>query len=428
MANLLGTLNSASSGMRASQIAIQTTSHNITNMNTPGYTRQRVEQSASRPFSQPGLNSNLGAGQLGTGVQVTDITRIRNTFYDFQFRSESHSYGDISVKYDYYKSMEVIFDEPSNNSISSSINKFFNGFNELSKDPNSVGAKNIAIENAKYLANNINKVNKKLESLKENLSKQSEDILNDVNQKLAALQDLEKSIKVVEATGKSPNDLLDERDRILDDLSFKINIYDDDVKVAMQDGKLEQAEIDKLIADNKLSGELASTAEMSKEIDKYKDKIEELAKVITSSVNEVAGQEIFIFDAKGDELISVNPEILEDVSKLEMTSDLATELYKLKDKKVTFGEAPNEKELTINSFYNNTIQELGKASQTVIRQEANQSKLLASIDSSRMSVAGVAMDEEMINLVQLQHVYNASAKVVSTVDALLDVVINGLMR
>lgn len=428
MANLLGSLHSAASGMRASQIAIQTTSHNVTNMNTPGYTRQRVEQSANRPFSQPGLNSHLGAGQLGTGVQVNDITRIRNSFYDFQFRSESHSYGDVSVKYDYYKSMEIIFDEPSNNSISSSLNKFFNGWNELSKDPNNVGAKNIAIENAKYLANNINKVSKKLETLQENLNKQSEDILSSVNQSLSSLQELEKSIKIVEATGKSPNDLLDERDRILDDLSFKINIYDDDVKAAMQDGKLEQTEVDKLIKDNKLSGELGATAEMNKEIDKYKEKVEELAKVIASNVNKVAGQEIFIFDAKGDEMLSVNPEILEDVSKLEMTSDLATELYKLKDKKVTFGEAPNEKQLTINNFYNNTIQELGKASQTVIRQETNQGKLLASIDKSRMSVAGVALDEEMINLVQFQHAYNASAKVVSTVDALLDVVINGLIR
>lgn len=428
MANLLGSLHSAASGMRASQIAIQTTSHNVTNMNTPGYTRQRVEQSANRPFSQPGLNSHLGAGQLGTGVQVNDITRIRNSFYDFQFRSESHSYGDVSVKNDYYKSMEIIFDEPSNNSISSSLNKFFNGWNELSKDPNNVGAKNIAIENAKYLANNINKVSKKLETLQENLNKQSEDILSSVNQSLSSLQELEKSIKIVEATGKSPNDLLDERDRILDDLSFKINIYDDDVKAAMQDGKLEQTEVDKLIKDNKLSGELGATAEMNKEIDKYKEKVEELAKVIASNVNKVAGQEIFIFDAKGDEMLSVNPEILEDVSKLEMTSDLATELYKLKDKKVTFGEAPNEKQLTINNFYNNTIQELGKASQTVIRQETNQGKLLASIDKSRMSVAGVALDEEMINLVQFQHAYNASAKVVSTVDALLDVVINGLIR
>lgn len=428
MANLLGSLHSAASGMRASQIAIQTTSHNVTNMNTPGYTRQRVEQSANRPFSQPGLNSHLGAGQLGTGVEVNDITRIRNSFYDFQFRSESHSYGDVSVKYDYYKSMEIIFDEPSNNSISSSLNKFFNGWNELSKDPNNVGAKNIAIENAKYLANNINKVSKKLDTLQENLNKQSEDILGDVNQSLTALKDLEKSIKIVEATGKSPNDLLDERDRILDDLSFKINIYDDDVKASMQDGKLEQAEVDKLIKDNKLSGELGSTVEMNKEIDKYKEKVEELAKVIASNVNEVAGQEIFVFDPKGDEMLSVNPEILADVSKLEMTSDLATELYKLKDKKVTFGEAPNQKELTINNFYNNTIQELGKASQTVIRQEANQSKLLGSIDKSRMSVSGVALDEEMINLLQFQHAYNASAKVVSTVDALLDVVINGLIR
>lgn len=428
MSNLLATLRTATSGMSVSQTAIQTTSHNISNLNTPGYTRQRVEQSANRPYSQPGINSSLSAGQLGTGAQVTDITRIRNSFYDFQFRSESHSYGDISVKYDNYKNMEIAFGEPSGNSISSALNNFFNGWNELSKDPNSVGAKNIAIENAKYLASNINKVHEKLDTLQENLNKQAEFILDDVNQKLSTLKDLEKNIKIVECTGKSPNDLLDERDRILDDLSFKINIYDDGVKAAIEDGKLEQGEVDKLIADDKLSGELGATAVMNKELDKYKGEIVDLAKAITSNVNKVAEQEIFKIDLNSQNLISVNSDILTDVSKLQMTSDKALKLYNLKTEKVTIGEVPNEKNISMNNFYNNTIQELGKVSQTVIREERNQSKFMSNIENSKSSVSGVSLDEEMVNLVQLQHAYNASAKVVSTIDSLLDVVINGLIR
>ena len=126
MAGLLGSLHSASSGMSAGQQSIQTTSHNINNMNTPGFSRQKTQQSARRPFSQPGLSSSyLRACKMGQGVEVTDIKRVRNTFYDFQFRSQSHTYGEISVKYDYYKNMENIFSEPSDNAISSSLNKFF---------------------------------------------------------------------------------------------------------------------------------------------------------------------------------------------------------------------------------------------------------------------------------------------------------------
>ena len=109
MAGLLGTLHSAKTGMSVSQTSIQTTSHNINNMNTPGYTRQRVEQSAKSAYSNPGFNSSLGAGQIGTGVEATNITRMRNTFYDYQFRSESHNYGETSIKYDYYTNMETIF-------------------------------------------------------------------------------------------------------------------------------------------------------------------------------------------------------------------------------------------------------------------------------------------------------------------------------
>ncbi|MFQ7299905.1 MAG: flagellar hook-associated protein FlgK [Clostridium sp.] len=425
MSGLLSTLNTAKSGMNVSQVAIQTTSHNISNINTPGYSRQRVNQSASSPYSMPGKNSNFGAGQIGTGAQIDDVTRIRNSFYDYQYRSESHQYGSTSVKYEYFKNIEGIFNEPSDTAISSSLNSFFNSWSELSKDPQSSGVKSVVIENGKYLSNSINSAFKRLESLEEGLDKQSEYIMDEVNSMLSQLDKLEKNIKIIQGSGKSPNDFLDQRDQLLDNLSFKLNINDKDVKATLKkaydaNGKVTLDDLTK--SGVKISGELEGTLSMKQEINKYKDGLKQLANTITSNVNDAAGQEIF--KAKDGELISINPEMLQEPEKINVTADIALKVYELKSEKVNI----NGKDMTINTFYNSMIQNLGQSSAAVIRDESNQSKLLENIDSSRSSVSGVSLDEEMISLVQLQHTYSANAKVMSTIDSLLDVVVNGLVR
>lgn len=425
MSGLLSTLNTAKSGMNVSQVAIQTTSHNISNINTPGYSRQRVNQSASSPYSMPGKNSNFGAGQIGTGAQIDDVTRIRNSFYDYQYRSESHQYGNTSVKYEYFKNIEGIFNEPSDTAISSSLNSFFNSWSELSKDPQSSGVKSVVIENGKYLSNSINSAFKRLESLEEGLDKQSEYIIDEVNSMLSQLDKLEKNIKIIQGSGKSPNDFLDQRDQLLDNLSFKLNINDKDVKATLKkaydaNGKVTLDDLTK--SGVKISGELEGTLSMKQEINKYKGGLKQLANTITSNVNKAAGQEIF--KAKDGELISINPEMLQEPEKINVTADIALKVYELKSEKVNI----NGKDMTINTFYNSMIQDLGQSSAAVIRDESNQSKLLENIDSSRSSVSGVSLDEEMISLVQLQHTYSANAKVMSTIDSLLDVVVNGLVR
>lgn len=425
MSGLLSTLNTAKSGMNVSQVAIQTTSHNISNINTPGYSRQRVNQSASSPYSMPGKNSNFGAGQIGTGAQIDNVTRIRNSFYDYQYRSESHQYGSTSVKYEYFKNIEGIFNEPSDTAISSSLNSFFNSWSELSKDPQSSGVKSVVIENGKYLSNSINSAFKRLESLEEGLDKQSEYIMDEVNSMLSQLDKLEKNIKIIQGSGKSPNDFLDQRDQLLDNLSFKLNINDKDVKATLKkaydaNGKVTLDDLTK--SGVKISGELEGTLSMKEEINKYKDGLKQLANTITSNVNKAAGQEIF--KAKDGELISINPEMLQEPEKINVTADIALKVYELKSEKVNI----NGKDMTINTFYNSMIQDLGQSSAAVIRDESNQSKLLENIDSSRSSVSGVSLDEEMISLVQLQHTYSANAKVMSTIDSLLDVVVNGLVR
>lgn len=427
MAGLLSSLNTAKSGMNVSQVAIQTTSHNISNINTPGYSRQQVKQTASSAYSTPGSNMSFSAGQIGTGAQINDVTRVRNTFYDYQFRSESHNYGATSVKYNYYQNIESIFNEPSDTAISSTLNDFFNSWNELAKDPNSSGVKNVVLESANNLAISISNAYDKLDSLGNSLNDQQDAILKDINSKISELKELDKNIKVIQGSGKSPNDLLDQRDSILDELSYKIDITNSDVKKLLETANADGRELTlddfKKLGADKVSGELQGTISMQEDIQKYKDSLTTLADTVIKTVNDkLTGDNLFT--NQSGKIISVSQTIKDNPDSITVTADEALKLYNTKNEKLTIGG----KDLTINNFYNSIIQEVGQQSAAVIRDESNQSKLLSNIDSSRASVSGVSLDEEMINLIQFQHAYSASAKVLSTIDSLLDVVVNGIVK
>ena len=439
MAGLIGNLHSAASGMSVSQKSIQTTSHNINNINTPGYSRQRVEQSAKSAYSNPGYNSSMGPGQIGTGVQATDVIRIRNTFYDFQYRSESHNYGETSIKYQHYTNMEKIFNEPSDSAISASMSDFFSSWQELSKNPNDTGAKDIVIQNAKYLATNISNVKEKLDKLSTQAEKKLNDDVSEINDMINQIRDLNKDIKLIEGSGKTPNDLMDKRDSVIDELSHKLNIENTEVQKLINE-KLEdgtEVTLDELKNIGDVSGEIQGSLDMIDKISEYTSDLKELAKGLTKGVNNVLNgrdfndnatnatdQQLFIFNDNGDPIIKANDNLVDNPKNLAMTAEKAENMYKLKDTKITIGG----EDITIGNYYNNIVQKLGNETKEVIRTESNQSKLLQEIDNLRLNVSGVSLDEEMVNLIQFQHSYNASAKVISTIDSLLDVVVNGLVR
>lgn len=439
MAGLIGNLHSARTGMSVSQASIQTTSHNINNINTPGYSRQRVEQSTKSAYSNPGYNSSMGPGQIGTGVQATDVIRIRNTFYDFQYRSESHNYGETSIKYQHYTNMEKIFNEPSDSAISASISDFFSSWQELSKNPNDTGAKDVVIQNAKYLSTNISNVKEKLDKLSTQAEKKLNDDVSEINDMINQIRGLNKEIKLIEGSGKTPNDLMDQRDSVIDELSHKLNIENSEVQKLINE-KLEnktEVTLDELKNIGDVSGEIQGSLDMIDKISEYTFDLKEFAKGLTKGVNNVMNgrdfddnnvqatdQQLFIFNENGDPIIKANEDLVNNPKNLIMTAQKAENMYKLKDAKITI----DGENITIGNYYNNIVQKLGNETKEVIRNESNQSKLLGEIDNLRLNVSGVSLDEEMVNLIQFQHSYNASAKVISTIDSLLDVVVNGLVR
>nr|MBO2479760.1 flagellar hook-associated protein FlgK [Bacillota bacterium] len=148
----------AKRALYAQQTAINTTGHNVSNANTPGYTRQRVEMVTTPPLEAIGMNRSTAKGQLGTGVDVNAIVRLRDRFLDLQYRNENRFLGEWTVKQNTYEKLEVIFneiratDDGFGTGLNRVFNEFWNAWQDLSRDPEKLEAKVAVVHRGVALA------------------------------------------------------------------------------------------------------------------------------------------------------------------------------------------------------------------------------------------------------------------------------------
>jgi len=206
------------------QANISTTGHNIANANTPGYSRQRVNLVASRPIEAPGFMRTNIPGQLGTGVEFTSITRVREKFLDDQFRNANRSLGEWSIQSDTLGKLETIFNEPSDSGVRTVMDNFWKSWTDLSKDPESITGRKIVRENALALVDAMNETSKHLTDLQADLTTNLSTKTDQINSISNSIADLNLEIKRLEAYGDNPNDLMDERDYLVDQLSKMVNV------------------------------------------------------------------------------------------------------------------------------------------------------------------------------------------------------------
>ncbi|WP_027092645.1 flagellar hook-associated protein FlgK [Cohnella thermotolerans] len=206
------------------QALLNTTGHNIANANTPGYSRQRVNLIESRPIEAPGLMRSNTPGQLGMGVEFTSITRIREQFLDDQYRNANRSLGSWSIQSDTLSKLETIFNEPSDSGIRTVFDNFWTSWTDLAKDPESVTGRKIVRENALALVDAFNQTSKHLSDLSDDLTSNiatKADQINSISTSIASLND---EIHRLESIGDNPNDLYDQRDYLVDQLSQLVNV------------------------------------------------------------------------------------------------------------------------------------------------------------------------------------------------------------
>ena len=459
----------ARKALQANQYGMDVTAHNIANANTEGYTRQRVMLGTTQPFPSPEWNRPLLQGQLGTGVDVKSIERVRDSYFDGQIRKENQSLGDWQIKDNALKQLETIINEPSDSGLSNIMGEFWNSWQQLSKNPESISLRSSVIQSGRMLATQFNQVDQALSRLQENLNEQISVKVSNINDIANRIAEINKEILRVKTFGASPNDQLDQRDQLLDQLSkiadVQINELDTGVTEVYLNGRqlIGQYGANKLqVAANASNngyydiqwtsdgaqatingGELKGLIDTRDDIipNKYRADLNALANAMVTAVNNLhtAGYGLdgntgynFFDPAK---TTAANIELSSDVNDPnhlaaatvsagvpgDNTNALA--IAKLQDALLMNGGT-----MTMGDYYRSTVTKLGIDSQESSRMVANAQSYYDLINNHRQSVSGVSLDEEATNLIKYQKAYQAAAKVITVFDDMLDTLINQMIK
>ncbi|WP_077619699.1 flagellar hook-associated protein FlgK [Bacillus sinesaloumensis] len=217
-------LETARRGMMTQQSALYTTGHNIANANTPGYSRQRVNFVQSNPFPSPGLNAERMPGQIGTGVEAGTIQRVRESFLDVQFRGEQTKTSYWETRANALGKMEEIMNEPTETGLANTMNQFWQSLQDLAANPEDQGARSVVRQRGEMVANTFNYLSNSLTAIKDDFGKQISVTVKTVNSLSDQISKINKQISEIEPVGYLPNDLYDERDRLIDELSKFVEI------------------------------------------------------------------------------------------------------------------------------------------------------------------------------------------------------------
>ena len=212
-------LETSKRGLFTQQSALYTTGHNISNANTEGYTRQRVNMEATLGYPGTGLNSPKTAGHIGTGVQAQSVQRMRDQFVDRQFRQEENKLGYWGATTKAISQMEDVMSEPSEYGINQSFTDFWKSMEDVLSNPIDAAARQVMISKGEALSESFNYMDTQLKLIQSNLGNELNVTTKDVNSILKQIASLNEQIQAVEPNGYMPNDLYDARDVLIDQLN-----------------------------------------------------------------------------------------------------------------------------------------------------------------------------------------------------------------
>ena len=207
--------------------AITTAGHNISNANTEGYSRQRVQLKEFDPLYKPDLERAERAGMIGQGMDSQSINRVRDELLDQRITEQQHSESYWETRSKYYTMIEQIYNEPDDVSIRSNMDKFWEGWQELSVHPESQAARQAVVTRGESLADSIKTKWEALMGVGNLINGDIEATVKQVNDYTRQIAALNAEIVRSRGMGDNPNDLLDRRDLLVDKLSKIINITSD---------------------------------------------------------------------------------------------------------------------------------------------------------------------------------------------------------
>jgi flagellar hook-associated protein 1 FlgK len=440
-------------GLLAHQRLLDTAGHNIANASTKGYSRQQVDLQAAPALEIPAGGIVGGAGaHLGSGVDIVSYRRIRDQFVDLQFRAQNTNLGDWSARTKTLDRAELTLNEPGENGINEQLTQFWNAWQQLSGDAKNISLKQNLAERTNTLVGSFQTVYNQIALTRDQAAAEYADLARpagpgdpggEIAQIAKDIAELNDTIRRYVTGGDIPNDLLDRRDMLLDQLSEFGQISVEE----QPDGMLDVKFVDKATAGATYDvvtgaastwagpptndawspgGRLGGLLEASRPggtLDEYLGDLDAIATALVSNVNAAYGGTYLQADAppasaaatlRLNSALAGDPSLILGGTGAEGSSDIARAVAAIQ----------NNANSGVDAAYHAFVAKVGSHVREAMRQESNAQVLTDAVDNRRQSVSGVSMDEEMSNLVRFQRSYQASSRAMSTVDEMLDVLIN----
>ncbi|GLY03269.1 MULTISPECIES: flagellar hook-associated protein FlgK [Actinoplanes] len=467
MGSTFGGLNTALTSLYAQRRGLDVTGQNIANANSEGYTRQRVILHAQNHSMVPGVY--VTQDDLAGGVKVSSVERMRNAALDQRSYTEHANSAYHNQRTSAYNLIEDVFGEPSDTALQARLQDMWDGWNAVSANPDKAAPKSAMIEQATTVASTLNDAYASLNSQFASTRSGLDTYVNEVNKSAASIAALNKQIVNATNAGLSPNELKDQRGTEMTRLAELIgatatempngslNVYvgsspmvsgfhqrliEIEAGSATRLEDLKTVQVAPRWTDTKTAvgtgGQMGAEMELLASggiVQSMSDRLDKVATKLADTVNTLhrAGYSIdgttgldFFVAGNADPLSAANIKVgVTDPDKVAVSSGDPTGTVKILNGIV----ADDLSELSTSRVgadaeYQSLIGDLGVAAQSSAQRRDIQNAVTEQVDAARDAESGVNLDEEMTNMLMYQRGYEAAARVLTTIDSMLDQLIN----
>jgi flagellar hook-associated protein 1 FlgK len=449
---VISSLNVGLTGLFAAQRGLDVTAHNLANVNTPGYSRQRVEQSAATPNT--GLVPVLGPGSYGRGVSITGVRQMKDALIESRILDAGSDAGAASVNVDAMSAAQSIVGSLEEG-LGSDLSAFWSAWDELSRQPTQLANRDAVLDAGRRLAGTLRDASAALDRIAvDAASKLTSDVAN-ANDLARRVADLNHSIQEVVAQGGQPNDLYDQRTAAVNELAKLVGATTRPaaagaVDVLVAGGMLVGASgVTRLAVGGtppgvvwESSGQPATvrgSAGALQDIagpglDGIRDQLDAIAAGVRDGVNGLhtagydlngaPGEDFFVGTGAAD--LDVNGSLTAALVAASESGEAAdgnqaVAIAALRSRGIVSTDGGDA---TASDAVANLVGDVGRRVTAAERSATTASATVDALEQRRSETSGVSVDEELTNLLRYQRAYEAAARVITTADQMLDTLVN----
>jgi flagellar hook-associated protein 1 FlgK len=424
---------------------------NLANVNTEGYSRQRVNLKPDAGPISPAVFSIYDG--TGSGVRINGIARLRDQFLEARAHQEFAYDAQLNRTKELIDGVETTFSEPSDNGLGALLGDFIASWSSLANAPGELASRSQVVERGETLAAAIRNQDSNLQGQRRAAADQLANQVSQINLKTRQFSALNDRIRSAQADGDPANELRDQRDQLAIELSKAIGARfvtgtegavdvflgaqvlvrsesSEELRVATAPGTGNVSV--NFVANGSpasVGGDaLASIQGVNEVIPRYRTELAAIATKLADEVNAVhtasydrsgnPGQAFFTFGSNG---IVMNPVVRADPNKVAASAIPGGNLD---------GSAAREisRKTGAQKLYGDTVVRVAVEAQAASRRVDVQANVVKQIENARDATSGVNVDEEMANLLATQRAYEAAARFISVLDEVLDTLVNRLVR